>query len=193
MGTVSVSLPSDGQTIDAADYNVPINTIVAEINGGLDSANIEAGGVVPNGLVSGTGTSWAWSSYSPTLSGLFTNGDWTVNGCSYIQIGKTVIVKVVLVATDSTPMGGAGDATFTLPVTSVAVANAGVQLGTLRLRDANGSIYIASVFHASTTTATIKSTAVSGANTIEAALSSTAPFTWTTSDGVLGTIIYEAA
>lgn len=45
MGTVSVSLPSDGQTIDAADYNTPINTIVTEINGSLDTDNW-AGGTI---------------------------------------------------------------------------------------------------------------------------------------------------
>ena len=40
MGNISVSLPSDGETIDASDYNTPINTIVNEINGGLDNSNI---------------------------------------------------------------------------------------------------------------------------------------------------------
>lgn len=43
MGTISVSLPSDGQTIDAADVNSPINTIVAVINGNLDNDNIASG------------------------------------------------------------------------------------------------------------------------------------------------------
>lgn len=40
MGTISLSLPSDGQTIDAADVNNPLNTIAAEINGQLDNDNI---------------------------------------------------------------------------------------------------------------------------------------------------------
>lgn len=40
MATISVSLPSDGETIDVADYNTPINTIVTAINGNLDNANI---------------------------------------------------------------------------------------------------------------------------------------------------------
>ena len=42
MGTISVTLPSDGQTIDAADYNVPVNTIVSAINGNLDTNNLSA-------------------------------------------------------------------------------------------------------------------------------------------------------
>lgn len=40
MGTISVSLPSDGTTADVSDYNTPINTIVTAINGNLDNANI---------------------------------------------------------------------------------------------------------------------------------------------------------
>lgn len=46
MGSVSVSLPSDGQTIDAADYNTPINTIVNEFNGGIDNTNIAAAAAI---------------------------------------------------------------------------------------------------------------------------------------------------
>ena len=47
MGTISVSLPSDGQTIDAADYNVPINTIVNTINGQLNADNIADSSITP--------------------------------------------------------------------------------------------------------------------------------------------------
>lgn len=47
MGTISVSLPSDGMTIDAADYNVPINTIVSTINGSLNADNIQDASVTP--------------------------------------------------------------------------------------------------------------------------------------------------
>ena len=40
MGTISLSLPADGQTIDASDVNTPFNTISAVINGNLDNDNI---------------------------------------------------------------------------------------------------------------------------------------------------------
>jgi len=46
MGNISVALPSDGETIDVADYNTPINTIVNEINGGLDNSNITAAAAI---------------------------------------------------------------------------------------------------------------------------------------------------
>jgi len=58
MGTVSVSLPSDGQTIDAADYNTPINTIVSEINGNLDNSNIASDAAIDRSKISGFTDGW---------------------------------------------------------------------------------------------------------------------------------------
>jgi hypothetical protein len=46
MGNLSVSLPSDGQTIDSADYNTPINTIVNDYNGNIDNSNIAAAAAI---------------------------------------------------------------------------------------------------------------------------------------------------
>jgi hypothetical protein len=43
MGTISTSLPSDGQTIDASDVNTPINAILSEFNGNIDDNNIKSG------------------------------------------------------------------------------------------------------------------------------------------------------
>lgn len=88
MATISITTPSDGQTIDASDVATPLNTIVTEINGNLDSNNIAEGGVVPNSLTDGTGTSWSWSSWTPTYTNI-TVGNGTVTA-KYIQIGKTV-------------------------------------------------------------------------------------------------------
>lgn len=52
MGTVSVSLPSDGSTADVSDYNTPITTIVNTLNGNIDSNNISS--VSGADLVAGT-------------------------------------------------------------------------------------------------------------------------------------------
>lgn len=46
MGTISVSLPSDGSTADVADYNTPITTIVNTVNGNIDNANIKSGAAI---------------------------------------------------------------------------------------------------------------------------------------------------
>ena len=46
MGLISISGPSDGQTIDAADVNTPLNTIANEINGNLDNSNIKSSAAI---------------------------------------------------------------------------------------------------------------------------------------------------
>ena len=46
MSLISISGPSDGQTIDAADVNTPLNTIANEINGNLDNANIKSSAAI---------------------------------------------------------------------------------------------------------------------------------------------------
>jgi len=46
MGNISVSLPSDGDTIDVADYNTPITTIVNEFNGNMDNSNLSASAAI---------------------------------------------------------------------------------------------------------------------------------------------------
>jgi hypothetical protein len=46
MGLISLTLPNDGETIDAADVNSPFNTIATAINGNLDNANIKTGAAI---------------------------------------------------------------------------------------------------------------------------------------------------
>lgn len=51
MGTISVTWPSDGDTIDASDVSTPGNTIVNAINGNLDSNNLANGAVTAAKIV----------------------------------------------------------------------------------------------------------------------------------------------
>lgn len=46
MGLISLTLPNDGETIDAADVNSPFNTIATAINGNLDNANIKTAAAI---------------------------------------------------------------------------------------------------------------------------------------------------
>lgn len=196
MGTISLSLPSDGDTIDASDVNNPLNTIAAVINGGIDADNIEAGGVVPNALTSGTGTSWAWTTFTPTWTGSSSNpaiGDGTLLGY-YRQIGKTVHCTVILKA-GSTTTYGSGTFRFAAPVAARNVSNL-IWVGSCWLLDSG----------------TINQTGVVfiGSSDIDAAFSAsyfvllndgatggfvgqTVPFTWAVNDKLIFTITYEAA
>lgn len=205
MATISVSLPSDGSTADVADYNTPITTIVNEINGNLDNANIKTGAAIATaklatdaGIVKGmlgTDASYAWTSWTPTLSGRFTDADWTKN-CKYTQIGKTVICKFAITSTDATPMaGGSADCIFTLPVTATALSNtASLQvLGLLNMYDGSSIVTLASVLLTSTTTATIRSQDDSSTGVTGVFITSTTPWTWNSGDEMAGTFTYEAA
>jgi len=60
MATISVTLPSDGQTIDASDVNTPINTIINEINGSLDANNLASGAVTTTKLADASVTDAKW-------------------------------------------------------------------------------------------------------------------------------------
>jgi len=55
MGTVTVSLPSDGSTADVGDYNTPITTLVNEFNGNIDNANIKTGAAIATSKIATDG------------------------------------------------------------------------------------------------------------------------------------------
>lgn len=133
----------------------------------------------------------AWQSWTPTLSGRFTDADWTKD-CKYIKVGKTVHFRMKLTSTDATPMaGGSTDAIFTLPVTAAnyAATENSFSIGTGGIYDASpGAIYPVFVLITSTTVARIRYI-TTGIN----AITSTAPMTWTTSDEITFTGTYEAA
>jgi len=120
LGTISLTLPSDGDTIEAADVNNPFNTIANTINGGIDSNNVTDGGLTPADLVSGTGSSWAWQSWTPSYTN-FTIGNGTVNFAKYIQIGKTVFFTWKATLGTTTSMTDA--VVVSLPVTVSAQFN----------------------------------------------------------------------
>lgn len=187
MSTVSVTLPSDGQTIDAADYNVPINTIVSELNGNLNSQNIASSGVVPNNLFTGTGTSWAWQTWTPTWTNL-TVGSGTVTARS-VQIGKTVFAYVRFVFGAGSAVGT--NPTFSLPV--AAPATTATIVGQCYVEDAGLNSYVGQTILASTTTALPQIVGTGGTYGQPATITATAPFTWAAGDYFVTQLIYEAA
>jgi len=167
MANLSISLPVDGDTIDASDYNTPITTIVNEFNGNIDSTNIKAGGVTNAALAGSitndklsTGASGvanaqlnttagniggAWLAWTPTVTaetGTFTTA--SIVGV-YSQIGKTILFKVTLtITTAGTALGAAR---FTLPVT--ACTNVYIGGG----RENQATAYALQVFQVSSTVA----------------------------------------
>lgn len=213
MGNISVTLPIDGTTAEVADYNTPITTIVNEINGNLDNSNIAAAAaiatsklaedegigasrladsaVTPEKVLAGTGTTWAWQSWTPTWTNLVVSGS-TVTA-RYIQVGKTVIFRVAVI------LGGgnapSGSVSFTLPVTSTALAGTTTipPIGTLDCFDAGTAVYPGVVTMNSTTVAGLAIFAAGGTYTTNASLSATVPFAWGNTDEIVFNGMYEAA
>lgn len=196
MATISLTLPADGQTIDAADVNTPFNTIATAINGALDSNNISAGGLTPANLVTGTGTTWVWQSWTPTfVNWTIGTGGSAATTAKYIQIGKTVFYRLTSTLGTSGQSVGSG-VTFTLPVTSVALETTGSAsplVGTGRLEDNGVTNSFAQVVLNSTTVAQILVSTASGTYVGSTALTAAVPYAWGAGDCIALIGYYEAA
>jgi hypothetical protein len=77
-----------------------------------DGSALAAGAITPNKLVSDTGTTWTWQSWTPTWTN-FNIGNGTVVA-RYRQIGKNVRFNIRVIFGSTTSIGTAP--TFTLPV-----------------------------------------------------------------------------
>ncbi len=150
---------------------------------------LPAGNIQPLNLTSGTGSSWSWQSWAPT----YTNIDpakVTTQYSKYLQIGKNVFFRIQFNFTNTTPVSGLMG--FSLPVTANAETNDANDwpLVSGQLSDATGSRWNTAVTFGTTTRLDIYywNASANLANT-----SSTAPFTWTTSDLIVMTGMYEAA
>lgn len=179
-----------GEQPSAAKWNI-LGTNDASFN---DGTGIADGAIKPEHLLNGSSTlnTWAYDSWTPTLSNRLNNTKWD-KVCAYMQIGKTVICRFKITANTTTPMdGGSAGATFTLPVTAVDYsvnAIAGYPLGEAGFIDNGTTSIIAKVVYISTTTANF----MYNSSAVFANPTSTAPFTWTTSDAIYATFTYQAA
>ena len=104
-----------------ADYTNATHTHASNAQGGtLNGASaITDGTITPAELMSGTGSSWVWQSYTPTvtLNGGTTNGNAVITG-GYIQIGKIVHFWHKYVLGTTTNFSGLTSVTVTMPVTA---------------------------------------------------------------------------
>lgn len=180
-----------GEQPSAAKWNI-LGTNDASFN---DGTGIADGAIKPEHLLDGSSTlnTWAWDTWTPTLSGRFTDGDWTKD-CKYIQIGKTVFFYFSIIATDATPMaGGSANAIFTLPKTSATIPGTDTRqvLGTGFITDASATGTACQAHYGSTTTAIVYSLQVVAANVSITPITSASPQTWTTGDEISIEGFYE--
>jgi hypothetical protein len=134
------------------------------------------------------GSAFVWTSFTPSWTNL-TVGDGTNLG-SYTHVGKTTFFRIIFTFGSTSSIGGSVSVNF--PATSASLTGS-VIVGNVRLVDATGSTYFGNAMYLSTAAMIVTSFAVSGSSIIQAALSSTAPFTWATSDAIQITGFYERA
>ena len=156
----------------------------------VTAAKVHTDAILPENLVSGTGTSWAWQSWTPTWGGL-TVGNGTV-AAKYTQVGKMVTCRISFTMGSTSSISG--DVTFTLPVTSVSyVASGNHYIGVGRMCDNGVAAYGGPIEWRSTTTGAIIAYYAASTYLGEAGLSGSLPFTWGTGDYFNATFTYEAA
>lgn len=133
----------------------------------------------------------AWADFTPTWGAGFTLGNGTVNHARWVQIGKTVIcqVKVTLGSTSSV----SGSWTMELPTTAATTPGNHNIYGWTHYFDSGTANYGGRARLSSTSAVTFTVNIVSGTYMTFGTLSSTVPFTWTTSDVLAATCIFEAA
>jgi hypothetical protein len=130
-----------------------------------------------------------WTTWTPTLGGI-TVGNGTTNYAQYVRIGDLVIARWMFTLGSTSAI--TGGITVSAPVTAD-VGGDQFLVGHARLNDSGTAVHIATVGLSDASTFTVYRQAVSGSNIIRSSLSSTTPFTWTTTDFLSFTAIYEAA
>lgn len=144
-----------------------------------------------------TGLKWVagtWDAWTPTWTNLSVGNGTVV--AAFKKIGKTIVCRLSLVFGNTTSITGA--VSFTLPANRAAVGGLAsvTPFGLAQFFDASAGILYSGVARAraaNVTEAAIDKHTVSGTDIVTSSLSSTVPFTWTTSDEIACEFFYEAA
>lgn len=177
-----------GETLASAD----LNAMLADLGALADGTGIEDGAILPEHLVAGAGTSWAWNAYTPTWTNV-TVGNGT-NAGKYVKVGRLVVAKAKLIWGSGT--SASGNVSVSLPVTSAALDGASTipEIGMFKAYDGTNHLSGA-LLHTNTTTVqcTTSLTGAAGANVTRVGVNATTPASWNTSDEFHALMIYESA
>jgi hypothetical protein len=128
----------------------------------------------------------AYTSYTPSLTNI-TLGNGTITG-KYMRLGKMCQGEAVVVFGSTTSITGIPE--IGLPFTSTSVA---VNPCQATLLDSATAVYPALGYFQSTTTVRVLTINTAGTYAIEAGISATVPFTWTTNDRINVNFCFEVA
>ena len=178
-----------GEQPSAAKWNI-LGTNDASFN---DGTGIDDGAITPVNLQSGTGSSWVWQSWTPTLTNI-TVGSGTLRA-KYIQIGKTVHFRLTFIYGSGSSVGGA--VSITLPVAPHAEYEAaavnGDYIGLVRLTDNATAVYEGDARLRTGSTCDMVIQGASGTYVNQpAAIAGGVPMTWASGDRLYWAGTYEA-
>ena len=179
--------------IASAALNNAVNTAAIQ-NSAVTTAKINDAAVTPAKLLAGTGSTWVWQTWTPTLTNL-TLGNGTVNAY-YSQTGKTISFRFEFTLGSSSAVGTSP--TFSLPATAITT---GLTVGRAQNQVFNASAYDSSATGgytltaslATSTTVTFSVVNTTFTYTANQGLTSTIPITWATGDILAAYGTYEAA
>jgi hypothetical protein len=178
-------------TPTVADLTNMNHTHASAAQGGLlNGANaITDGTITPAELMSGTGSSWAWTSYTPTYQNL-TVGNGTNNG-AYKQIGKTVFLRFEFAMGTTSAIGSSPSIEF--PITASSSYATQNLIGNVYYEDSGVTAYVGFAKFTGPGQAELMLIESSGTYGRQGSITSTVPITWGTGDYFRGQLVYEAA
>jgi hypothetical protein len=186
---ISEFTAANGVTIDGVNLkDGTINTANAVI-----TSSILPGAITPATLQSGTGSTWVWQTYAPTVVNV-NLGTAPTTSYKWVQIGKTVIVDIFIALGTSGTVGGG--VTVSLPVAAAARYGTGTHYpaGEFFFVDEGAAIYPGFAdITGSTTVASLYTTNTTGTFGTNTPITGSVPFTFGPTDKIVGRLMYEAA
>lgn len=191
MSLISPQQAADGQSVNAAAVNNPINTIANDYNGNITNANISPSAAIDVGKLAGgtSGMFGSWLTWAPNWTNL-TVGNGTVIA-RYVQLGKLTEFWVEI--TFGTTTSISGNVSFSLPATAQAGYGIDHPIGISRMADSGVQGYPGMLYMATTTTVRAVPMNASGTYAADAAMNATTPFAFGASDWMFCSGKYEAA
>jgi len=171
-------------------YGMSITSAKVGTNG-VVTTSITDSAVTPAKLLTGTGSSWTWQSWTPTWTNV---SGGTTTFAKYTQIGKTIIFRVKYTLAGANVSGAIIFSTPTSINSDLTTSLTDIVTSSAMLTDTSAGFYFPStVVWQSSTTLGIYPSSASGTYMSLVTASSTVPFTWATTDVIEAWGIYEAA
>jgi len=154
--------------------------------------HIADGAVLPEHLISGNGTSWAWQTWTPSWTNLTVGNG--VTKAKYCKIGKTLVARLNLLFGTTTSITGAiGLAVPATPHSDYGLTKY-VPIGKALYVDEGSNVYLGTPYlQLSTSSISLGTLGAAGTyvNAANVGVTATVPHTWANTDAISLELMYE--